>query len=68
LKARLAKVILMILIVRFFEHAISMKFDTPLDLLYLAAGIALIGVALFLSHDSSHGSKNSPGSAAHNEH
>jgi len=51
LKARLAKVILMILIVRFFEHAISMKFDTPLDLLYLAAGIALIGLALFLSHE-----------------
>lgn len=52
LKARLAKVILMILIVRFFEHAISMDFATPLDLLYLAAGIALIGLALFLSHDS----------------
>ena len=52
LKTRLAKVILMILIVRFFEHAISMQFANPLDLLYLAAGIALIGVALFLSHDS----------------
>lgn len=52
LKARLAKVILMILIVRFFEHAISMDFATPLDLLYLAAGIALIGLALFLSHDT----------------
>lgn len=51
LKARLAKVILMILIVRFFEHAISMDFATPLDLLYLAAGIALIGLALFLSHE-----------------
>jgi len=52
LKTRLAKVILMILIVRFFEHAISMSFATPLDLLYLAAGIALIGVALYLSHDA----------------
>ena len=52
LKTRLAKVILMILIVRFFEHAISMDFATPLDLLYLAAGIALIGLALFLSHDN----------------
>ncbi|MGD8558787.1 MAG: YqhA family protein [Gammaproteobacteria bacterium] len=56
LKARLAKVILMILIVRFFEHAISMKFGTPLNLLYLAAGIALIGVALYLSHDKKHDS------------
>jgi uncharacterized membrane protein YqhA len=53
LKSRLAKVILMILIVRYFEHAVSMKFETPLDLLLLAAGIALIGVALFLT--SEHG-------------
>lgn len=52
LKGRLAKVILMILIVKFFEHAIKMGFDTPLDLVYLAFGIALIGVALYLSHAS----------------
>ena len=51
LKARLAKVILMILIVRFFEFAIRMQFKNSLDLLYLAAGIALIGLALFLSHE-----------------
>lgn len=64
LKARLAKVILMILIVRFFEHAISMKFDTPLDLLMLAAGIALIGLALYLSHE---GDKHSA-PAQHDNH
>ena len=52
LKTRLAKVILMILIVRFFESAIGLKFDTALDLLYLAGGIGLIGVALYLTHDS----------------
>ena len=51
LKGRLAKVILMILIVKYFEHAVSMNFATPMDLLYLAGGIALIGVALFLTHD-----------------
>ncbi len=50
LKARLAKVILMILIVKFFEYALAMSFKTPLDLLMFAAGIALIGLALFLSH------------------
>jgi len=49
LKGRLAKVILMILIVRFFEYAISMEFSTPLDLLMLSGGIALIGLALYLS-------------------
>lgn len=50
LKSRLAKVILMILIVKFFELAIAMTFENALDLLYLAAGIALIGLALFLSN------------------
>jgi len=50
LKGRLAKVILMILIVKFFEHAIRMPFASPIDLLYLAAGIALIGLSLYLSH------------------
>jgi len=50
LKSRLAKVILMILIVKFFEYAIAMEFKTPIDLLYLAGGISLIGLALYLSH------------------
>lgn len=50
LKGRLAKVILMILIVKFFEYTVSMEFSTPLDLLYMAGGIALIGLALYLSH------------------
>jgi uncharacterized membrane protein YqhA len=54
LKGRLAKVILMILIVKFFEHAISMVFKTPLDLLYLAGGISLLGLALYLSHAGEH--------------
>lgn len=54
LKGRLAKVILMILIVKFFEHAIGMSFSSPLDLLYLAAGICLLGLALYLSHAGEH--------------
>jgi len=52
LKNRLAKVILMILIVKFFEHAISLQYDDALNLLYLSAGIALIGLALYLTHAS----------------
>jgi uncharacterized membrane protein YqhA len=56
LKSRLAKVILMILIVKYFEHAGAMRFSTPMDLLYLAGGIALIGLALYLTHEKgSHG-------------
>lgn len=51
LKGRLAKVILMILIVKYFEHAVSMGFNSPVDLLYLAGGIALIGLSLYLTHE-----------------
>lgn len=50
LKSRLAKVILMILIVTLFEDAINMKLTEPLDLVYLGASIALIALALYLSH------------------
>lgn len=50
LKARLGKVVLMILIVKFFEYAVEVRFSSALELLYLAAGIALIGLALYLSH------------------
>ena len=54
LKSRLAKVILMILIVKFFEFALDMNFQTPMDLLLFAGGIALIGLALYLSHAGEH--------------
>lgn len=61
LKARLAKVILMILIVNFFEHALRMRFQSPLDLLYLAGGIALIGLAIYLSGTASDHKLTLPG-------
>lgn len=54
LKTRLGRVVIMILIVNFFEHAISMDFDGPLELLALAGGIALIGVTLYLTHAEEH--------------
>ncbi len=54
LKTRLGRVILMILIVNFFEHAISMDFDGPIELLALAGGIALIGLTLYLTHVEEH--------------
>ena len=55
LKSRLAKVILMIMIVTLFENALYMRLNTPLDLVYLGAAIALIAVALYLTHASEHG-------------
>ncbi|GBG13368.1 UPF0114 protein [Novimethylophilus kurashikiensis] len=50
LKARLAKVIVMILIVTLFEHALKMKMEGPIDLLNFGGSIALVGLALFLMH------------------
>ncbi len=50
LKDRLGKVVLLILIVKFFEHALEMKIDRPLDLLYLALGIMLIALSIALAH------------------
>jgi len=54
LKTRLAKVILMILIVNFFQFAIQLEITTALDLLAFGGGIALIGLALYLTHAKSH--------------
>jgi uncharacterized membrane protein YqhA len=50
LKDRLAKVVLLILVVKFFEHALGMEFERPLDLLYLGVGIALTAAAIYISH------------------
>ena len=58
LKSRLAKVVMMILIVRYFEYALGMDFTTPLDLLQFAGGIALLGLALYLSHMADRGSSH----------
>lgn len=57
LKSRLAKVILMIMIVTLFEESLHMKLTAPIDLLYLAASIALVGLALYLTHAADAGSK-----------
>jgi uncharacterized membrane protein YqhA len=50
LKNRLARVILLILMVKFLQQALKLKFEGPIDLLYLALGIAAVGVALYLSN------------------
>jgi uncharacterized membrane protein YqhA len=50
LKDRLVKVVLVILVVKFFQQVLVSKFEYPLDLLYLALGILFVGGALYLSH------------------
>ncbi len=55
LKGRLAKVILMIMIVTLFEEALNMKVHSPVDLIYMGGSIALIALALYLSHAADKG-------------
>ena len=50
LKSSLGKVILMILIVSFFEHSLDVDYKNINDLLILGVGIFLISAALFLTH------------------
>ena len=54
LKDRLAKVIFLVLIVKYFEYALHLSYTTPLALLQLAAGIVLIAGALWLTGRSTH--------------
>jgi uncharacterized membrane protein YqhA len=56
LKDRLAKVVFLILIVRYFEYALQSDIGGPLDLLYLAIGIALIALSLYLTSKNGHNS------------
>jgi uncharacterized membrane protein YqhA len=53
LKDRLAKVILMILIVTFFKNVVHTSFEQPLNILYLGGGILLVALALFFTYKSS---------------
>ncbi len=55
LKDRLAKVVLLILVVKFFEYALQMEIKTTLELLWLALGIMLVSAALWLTHGRSGG-------------
>ena len=52
--------ILIILIVEIFKDAYEVKAQSPLDLLYIAATIALIGLALYLTH-TPEAQKETPG-------
>jgi uncharacterized membrane protein YqhA len=54
LKAKLAKVILMILVVTFFEVSLSMSFTKALDLMYFAFGILMVSLALYFGSKSKH--------------
>ncbi len=50
LKNKITKVIIMVLIVSFFQRVLSMEFKTPLEMLYLALSILALSAGLFFLH------------------
>lgn len=50
LKEKIAKVVIMVLIVTFFKYAVSFSYKDILDLLGLAVGIFLISLAVYFTH------------------
>lgn len=62
LKGKLAQVVVIMLVVKFFEHAAGVKPTSPYELVLSAGAVTLIGLALFLG---SAGKKAPPGDAGH---
>ena len=54
LKDKLAKVIIMVLIVNFFQRVLQMKFDTPTDMSFLAGSILALCIGLYFLHKGGH--------------
>ena len=59
LKERLAKVIFLILIVNYFEWALDRKPQSSLDVLYLAAGVALVAFGIYFTKSKPAGKETS---------
>lgn len=48
LKDKVVRLVLLVLAIEFFQHALRLRYDGSLDLLYLAGGVLLIGGAFYL--------------------
>lgn len=57
LKKYFGKVVLMILIVNFFEKSAQVEYTAPIDLLFLGGGVLMIAISLFLTHEKPHTAK-----------
>jgi uncharacterized membrane protein YqhA len=70
LKDRLAKVVLLILVVKFFEFALRLTITSALDLLWLGLGILLVAAAVMLTHKGGPAvpAKHTAGSAGEQSH
>ena len=49
LKERLGRVVLLALVIEFFQQSLHLDYGRPIDLLYMALAILLVGAALYLS-------------------
>ena len=54
LKDKLGKVIVMVLIVNFFQRVLHASFTTPLEMVYLAASILALCLGLYFLHKGEH--------------
>ncbi|AXP08481.1 YqhA family protein [Campylobacter hepaticus] len=54
LKDKLAKVIIMVLVVNFFQRVLQMKFTTPVDMSFLAGSILALCIGLYFLHKGGH--------------
>lgn len=54
LKDKLAKVIIMVLVVNFFQRVLQMKFNTPTDMSFLAGSILALCIGLYFLHKGGH--------------
>ena len=54
LKDKLGKVIVMVLIVNFFQRVLHANFTTPLEMTYLAASILALCLGLYFLHKGDH--------------
>ena len=69
LKDKLAKVIVMVLVVSFFQHVIYIKYTGGLDMLYFALSIAALSVGVYLLHkDSKFKKKINPPEGGYDRH
>lgn len=49
LKERLGRVVMIALVIEFFQQSLHMDYTRPIELLYMALGILLVGAALYLT-------------------
>lgn len=62
LKERIASLVLLVLVIEFFQRALQLEYERPLDLLYFATGVLLVSAALYLGSRKPSKSKGPEGS------